>query len=991
MVDQVYAGADPAAKLREALPPRLQVLAAPAAGALREPAVRAVEEAARRAAAAGALGQGGVAVSRPVHRAGQQREPSHPRQRRRGRPGRAPAHRAGGRPPRAADRRLWLPEGSGVIKIMDAQQLDAMRTVVKLLKTLAIVLFLLAIVLLGIAIWLARGRRREITAAAALSLIVAAIVALLLRRVLGNQVIGDLANTATGQAAADSVFAIGTSLLAKIARTLLLLGLLLLLGAWLSGPSRLALRIRTFLRPALLARPEMVHGAVLAVLLALLAIGIIPGIRTALAALLWSSSSRSSTWRSCAGSRRSTGCTDGRRDTGCGSANRCRLRTVVRMPTYRPARALEPSPERIENATPTRYQEVAGGCGCSFDSVCGAVAAGRSTTSRGSGPRSGSFFEVQAPSARTSACSAGARCRAPSGSRARALNYAEHIFRGRDDDGRRDPPRVRAARAGRGDLGRAARARPRAIAAGLRALRRGAGRPRRRLPAEHPRDDRGLPGVARRSARSGRRCSPDFGARTRRRPLRADRAEGAARRRRLPLRRARTSTAATSSTSSQAEMPSLRAHGRLLATSTRDAPTGRLGRAPAAGGRASSTFDAAAVRPPAVGALLARARPGCRRRSCTGHGGILLEQLKKMHLHLDAQAGDRVFWFTTTGWMMWNFLVGVPADRGVDRALRRQPGLPGPRRRCGTSRPTPASRRFGTSAALHRRVHEGGRRAGARGATCRRCARSARPGSPLSPEGFDWVYEQVGADTWLFSTSRRHGRLHAPSSAACRRCPSTRASCRRRSLGAAVESWDEEGRPLIGEVGELVITEPLPSMPIVLLERPRRRALPRGVLRHVPRRLAPRRLDRDHRRAARRSSTAARTRRSTAAACGWAPARSTARCSRSTRSSTRSSSTSRATARKLDAAVRRAARRRRARRRPRAGDRARASARTARRATCPTRSTQIAEVPRTLSGKVLEVPVKRILMGTAPEKAASRDSLANPAALDWFVDLAAQR
>ena len=52
---------------------------------------------------------------------------------------------------------------------------------------------------------------------------------------------------------------------------------------------------------------------------------------------------------------------------------------------------------------------------------------------------------------------------------------------------------------------------------------------------------------------------------------------------------------------------------------------------------------------------------------------------------------------------------------------------------------------------------------------------------------------------------------------------------------------------------------------------------------------------------------------------------------------------------------------------------------------------EIAEVPRTLSGKVLEVPVKRILMGTAADKAASRDSLANPAALDWFVDLAAQR
>ena len=74
------------------------------------------------------------------------------------------------------------------------------------------------------------------------------------------------------------------------------------------------------------------------------------------------------------------------------------------------------------------------------------------------------------------------------------------------------------------------------------------------------------------------------------------------------------------------------------------------------------------------------------------------------------------------------------------------------------------------------------------------------------------------------------------------------------------------------------------------------------------------------------------------------------------------------------------------------GDRRRsgaACARTARRGTCPTRSAQIAEVPRTLSGKVLEVPVKRILMGTPVEQAASRESLANPEALDYFVDLAA--
>ena len=66
-----------------------------------------------------------------------------------------------------------------------------------------------------------------------------------------------------------------------------------------------------------------------------------------------------------------------------------------------------------------------------------------------------------------------------------------------------------------------------------------------------------------------------------------------------------------------------------------------------------------------------------------GQGGILLEHLKKLDLHLDAQPGDRVFWFTTTGWMMWNFLVGVLLTRAADRALRRQPGAPRPGRAVG--------------------------------------------------------------------------------------------------------------------------------------------------------------------------------------------------------------------------------------------------------------------------------------------------------------------
>ena len=110
-----------------------------------------------------------------------------------------------------------------------------------------------------------------------------------------------------------------------------------------------------------------------------------------------------------------------------------------------------------------------------------------------------------------------------------------------------------------------------------------------------------------------------------------------------------------------------------------------------------------------------------------------------------------------------------------------------------------------------------------------------------------------------------------------------RAGLRGRAAGARARRRDRvlgPGRasPLIGEVGELVLTEPMPSMPIYFWDDDGRRALPRGLLRHLPRRLAPRRLDRDHRPRHRDHHAAAPTRRSTAAASAWARPRSTARC-----------------------------------------------------------------------------------------------------------------
>ena len=88
-------------------------------------------------------------------------------------------------------------------------------------------------------------------------------------------------------------------------------------------------------------------------------------------------------------------------------------------------------------------------------------------------------------------------------------------------------------------------------------------------------------------------------------------------------------------------------------------------------------------------------------------------------------------------------------------------------------------------------------------------------GSPLSPEGFDWIYEHVGPDTWLFSTSGGTDLCTAFVGGVAT-LPVYRGELQARALGAAVEAWDEQGRPLIGEVGELVVTEPMPSMPVFL-------------------------------------------------------------------------------------------------------------------------------------------------------------------------------
>ncbi len=194
-----------------------------------------------------------------------------------------------------------------------------------------------------------------------------------------------------------------------------------------------------------------------------------------------------------------------------------------------------------------------------------------------------------------------------------------------------------------------------------------------------------------------------------------------------------------------------------------------------------------------------------------GHGGILLEHAKETMLHMDLGPGDRFFWYTSTGWMMWNYLIGglmSGASVLIYDGSPNHPDLHTLWRLAAEARVT----YFGASAAfihaclkadLRPREHHDLSALRAVGST----------GSPLSPAGFTWVYEHVKRDVALESFSGGTD-LCTGFVGGVRIKPVYAGELQARSLGASVEAYDLQGRPQIGEVGELVITQPMPSMPL---------------------------------------------------------------------------------------------------------------------------------------------------------------------------------
>jgi acetoacetyl-CoA synthetase len=360
-----------------------------------------------------------------------------------------------------------------------------------------------------------------------------------------------------------------------------------------------------------------------------------------------------------------------------------------------------------------------------------------------------------------------------------------------------------------------------------------------------------------------------------------------------------------------------------------------------------------------------------------GHGGILLEHLKAVGLHSDLGEEDRFFWFTTTGWMMWNFLVGGLLVGSTIVCYDGSPVHPDPMALWRMAADLGVTF-FGTSAPFIE--------------TCRKAGLSPRrhldlsrlrsvgsTGAPLPPEGFAWATFELGDDVAVGSVSGGTdvctAFLHA-----CPMLPVYAGELQCAALGAAVAAFSADGRPVVGEVGELVVTEPMVSMPTELWGDEDGSRLHQsyfsefeGVWRH--------------------GDWAKRTERGTFVVYGRSDATlnrggvrmgtaefyrvveaiggiedslviDTSELGREGELLLLVVPAAGQSAASLEDRLRSELRRQLSPRH------------------VPDRVIEVRALPHTLNGKKVEVPVRKVLLGASPESAVSRDSLADPAALD---------
>ncbi|RFU84997.1 acetoacetate--CoA ligase [Streptomyces triticagri] len=257
------------------------------------------------------------------------------------------------------------------------------------------------------------------------------------------------------------------------------------------------------------------------------------------------------------------------------------------------------------------------------------------------------------------------------------------------------------------------------------------------------------------------------------------------------------------------ELPTLRAvvHVPLLGT---QAPDGALEWHEVTAGDTTPVFEHVPFDHP-LWVLYSSGTTGLPKAIVQSQGGILLEHLKQLGLHCDLGPSDRFFWYTSTGWMMWNFLASGLLTGTTIVLYDGSPGHPDTAAQWRIAELT-GTTLYGTSAAYvmacrKADVHPG------RDFDLSRVQCVATTGSPLPPDGFRWLHDEVRDDLWIASVS---GGTDVCScfAGAVPTLPVHIGELQAACLGTALSAWDPQGKPLIGEVGELVVTRPMPSMPV---------------------------------------------------------------------------------------------------------------------------------------------------------------------------------
>ena len=200
-----------------------------------------------------------------------------------------------------------------------------------------------------------------------------------------------------------------------------------------------------------------------------------------------------------------------------------------------------------------------------------------------------------------------------------------------------------------------------------------------------------------------------------------------------------------------------------------------------------------------------------------GHGGVVLEQRKQMGLHIDVGPGDRLFWYASTAWIMWNIATSALLAGATVVVYDGAPTHPSVDVQFALAARTRLTF-LGTSPGYLGACEKAGLRPG-EDHDLSALRTIGVTGSPLPASTFRWVYDAVGRDVFLGSLS---GGTDVATGfiGSSPLLPVTAGELQRPMLGVAAASWDEDGNPVVGELGELVVTEPMPSMPLYFWNDP---------------------------------------------------------------------------------------------------------------------------------------------------------------------------